>query len=72
LRYFVDQAMLGSEFDGGDDGLEEFCIALQSLTDVKIMPVYSSHNGANNSDNYELVSEALWLEALAIYTSRFI
>jgi hypothetical protein len=65
MKYFVDSAMLG---DGSNEELEEFCLVLQSLTDVPIYPVYESYNGADNSF-YE-GEEVPWDAAMDIYASR--
>jgi hypothetical protein len=65
MRYFVDCAMLG---DGSNDELEEFCLILQSLTDVPIYPVYDSYNGADNRAYGG--PDVPWDKALAIYANR--
>jgi hypothetical protein len=65
LEYQVDEAMLGSSWNGGEEALRAFCELLQGVVGegVKIVAV-TDHNGAQNRDP-SLVSDKQWQDALA-------
>ncbi len=65
IRYEVDEAMLGSDFDSEKYNLKDFCETLQKLCEeqclfFKIIPILDSYNGASHNYGYFGINYDNW------------
>ena len=72
MRYEVDAAMLGQDFDGGRGGVRDFCEILQAYVGsrVEIVAVTDAHNGATSGQSQYDAEAAIgdaWDAAIMAY-----
>lgn len=66
ITYEIDEAMMGSEWKWGTEGLVEFANILQEFVgdEFEIKPITWAYNGADNGEYANVIDDETWNDAL--------